>query len=197
MSDEKIACPPRPHAAMNAVDGENGVRAGGPSSRGWHRAVRSEGVRHLASHLRFTVEEYESIQQVSGLVILGGLLSDFQRSLVPALRKIGAGPLADRVAALPTEQLHVLRYHLDAGRRGAEPDEERPAVTVSHEEWQAIDRVCRLVLLRAGDLDAFRQGLIRGLAEETPVLAEKLSLLDDAGISGLLRRARSGRRWCP
>jgi hypothetical protein len=159
--------------------------------------VRIDGIITLSSQLRFSVEEYEAILRVSDLVILRGLLSEFQRSLVPPLRQTGWAPLADRIAGMPADQLHVLRYHLDRLRREARDEAPSQALSVSFDEWRAIDRVCRLVLLRADDIPSFREGLLNGLADEAPALAEKLSTLDEAGIAGLHRRAVSGRRWCP
>jgi hypothetical protein len=158
----------------------------------------------LAGFLRFTRDEYESIARASRSLPPCDSSRAFQRALSDALRDDHAS-LAERIAGLPTEQVRLIREHLQF--EAVATMTEAPAAEVlmageagyglSFQEWRILSQVCALLFLFSDTPLLCKEALVRRIGEEAPSLAEKLADLDDEQIMNLYRRAKSGRRWCP
>jgi hypothetical protein len=163
----------------------------------------AQGGNALPAYLRFRPEEYQTVAQVSGPLLLRGPQHSFQRGLSEALRPAHPA-LAARIAGLGKRQALLLRVHLLAQsqvreQHSGEPGgEETSAVDeLSYQEWRVLSRVCAVLLLRDNSLESFRSNLLPAIREAAPDLAARLARLEESRLAALYRRVRAGRRWCP
>ena len=152
----------------------------------------------MSDHLRLAPEQYAALCRACLPLSLVGSYRAFQHRLAVALRPHDAA-LACFVAGLRLKQAGILRRHFEKLRAEMEQPDSRADEPTGHvlsfHEWQAVSQAFALARLHDGSLDAF-QDRLADIAQDHPVLAEKLSRLAAGQLAMLYARVKAGKRCC-
>jgi hypothetical protein len=149
----------------------------------------------MSDHLRFTPDEYESLQGASHCLPLNTSYSDFQRRLADELRP-ALPALACRIVGLRTRQVRTLRMHFEEQRQQATPPVTTPCeISLTYDERRAISRAYALILLRGKPSGPFKEQFLTAVHQEMPELAKKLGPLDVSQVAAIVGWVQDGGRF--